>query len=80
MIPYPDVCNDADIEKAGKITEDNLGHLGLNLLINNAGMSYKKQYIGNLDRQQLMDQFNVNVISAMLITQVRWSRYGPVQC
>ncbi|CAC5404110.1 unnamed protein product [Mytilus coruscus] len=42
---------------------------GLNLLINNAGIAYKKQFLGNLEKQTLIEQFDVNIFGPILVSQ-----------
>lgn len=65
-----DVTSQTDIDAAARQVEDRVGDKGLNLLINNAGMSRKRQYVGNLNRDHLLEQFDTNVIGPLLVTQV----------
>lgn len=67
-----DVTKPADI---GECTTRLNGYLvkeGLNLLINNAGIANKKQYLGNLEKQSLIEQFDVNIFGPILLSQVNF--------
>lgn len=64
-----DVTSQTDIDAAARQVEDRVGDRGLNLLINNAGMTRKRQYVGNLNRDHLLEQFDTNVIGPLLVTQ-----------
>ncbi|OWF56663.1 uncharacterized protein LOC110445469 isoform X1 [Mizuhopecten yessoensis] len=64
-----DVTRDDDIQTTYENTRHVLAEEGLNLIINNAGIAYKKQYLGNLTHNDLLEQFAVNVFSPLLITQ-----------
>ncbi|XP_052060125.1 C-factor-like isoform X1 [Mytilus californianus] len=64
-----DVTKPAD---SGESTTKLAGYLakeGLNLLINNAGIAYKKQFLGNLEKQTLIEQFDVNIFGPILVSQ-----------
>jgi NAD(P)-dependent dehydrogenase (short-subunit alcohol dehydrogenase family) len=65
-----DVTNPGDIEETICKSTECISKEGLNLLINNAGIAYKKQYLGNINKQDLTEQFEVNVFGPILITQV----------
>ena len=65
-----DVTNPGDIEETICKSAESISKKGLNLLINNAGIAYKKQYLGNITKQDLTEQFDVNVFGPILVTQV----------
>lgn len=67
-----DVTNDKHIEHAAKEIEATVGDRGLNLLINNAGILEREgSLIPTVKRAVVNDHFNINVTSAILVTQVR---------
>ncbi|XP_069134900.1 C-signal-like isoform X1 [Argopecten irradians] len=64
-----DVTDHREIQAVCDRTRHLLAEDGLNLIVNNAGITYKKQYLGNLTHSQILEQFDVNVFSPLLITQ-----------
>ena len=60
----------SDIDCAARELVVRLGDRGVNLLINNAGLTRKRQYVGNLNRDHLLEQFDVNAVGPLLLTQV----------
>ncbi|XP_033748212.1 C-factor-like isoform X1 [Pecten maximus] len=64
-----DVTGCGEIQAVYDRTRHILAEDGLNLIINNAGIAYKKQYLGNLTHSDMLGQFDVNVFSPLLITQ-----------
>ncbi|XP_063439049.1 C-signal-like isoform X1 [Mytilus trossulus] len=64
-----DVTKPADIGECTTKLAGNLAKEGLNLLINNAGIANKKQYLGNLEKQTLLEQFDVNIFGPILLSQ-----------
>ena len=64
------MTSQSDIDSAARELGVRLGHRGVNLLINNAGLTRKRQYVGNLNRDHLLEQFDVNAVGPLLLTQV----------
>nr|XP_022344163.1 uncharacterized protein LOC111137142 [Crassostrea virginica] len=64
-----DVTCQSDIDCAARELVVRLGDRGVNLLINNAGLTRKRQYVGNLNRDHLLEQFDVNAVGPLLLTQ-----------
>ncbi|XP_062592212.1 C-signal-like [Saccostrea cucullata] len=83
-----DITCETDIESAARKVESSLNSTGLNLLINNAGVTRKRQYVGNLNKEHLLEQFTTNAIGPLLVTQsllpmllkASESRDTPVSC
>lgn len=62
-----DVSDDASIAQAVAAVE---GHTDrLDVLINNAGVLYRDEHPGNLQREQLARAFHINAIGPLLLTQ-----------
>lgn len=64
------MTSQSDIDSAARELGVRLGDRGVNLLINNAGLTRKRQYVGNLNREHLLEQFDVNAVGPLLLTQV----------
>ena len=47
-----------------------VGDAGLNVLINNAGISSKFTRLGMVKAEQLRDNFSINTIAPIMLTQV----------
>ena len=64
------MTSQSDIDSTARELGVRLGDRGVNLLINNAGLTRKRQYVGNLNREHLLEQFDVNAVGPLLLTQV----------
>lgn len=67
---FIDVTKTEEIENIASKTAEIFSNDGLNLLVNNAGIAHKKQFLGNLNKQHVFEQFDVNIFGPVLLTQV----------
>lgn len=74
------MTNPVDIEETICKSAESISKEGLNLLVNNAGIAYNKQYLGNLTKQALTEQFDINVFGPILVTQVTLSVVQWLAC
>lgn len=59
-----------DYSKVFEAVNEVVGEGGLNLLINNAGVSTKFTRLGLVKEEQLKDNFAINTIAPIMLTQV----------
>ncbi|KAJ8299799.1 hypothetical protein KUTeg_023859 [Tegillarca granosa] len=69
VVPFNISKNTNDADTVYTETKSDLSDKGLNVLINNAAITFKKQYIGNNSRGNLLESFDVNVVSPILLVQ-----------
>lgn len=60
----------SSLNSAVKLVESRLGERGLNLIINNAGAA-KRDAIGEVRAEQMMELFKVNAVGPLMVIQVR---------
>ncbi len=58
------------LEGVASIIKDKVGDAGLNLLINNAGISSKVAKISGVRQQEIMDNMEINCVAPILMTKV----------
>lgn len=66
-----DLNNSEDISNLAKTVTDILGTRGLDVLVNNAGISSKFTRLPMVKEKDLTDHFRVNVIAPILLAKVR---------
>ncbi|XP_051169827.1 C-factor [Leptopilina boulardi] len=64
-----DLNNVKDYNKVFEAINEKVGDAGLNLLINNAGVSTKFTRLGLVKEEQLKDNFAINTIAPIMLTQ-----------
>ena len=69
---FVDVCDEGTINVAKEKVDDILGDQGLNLLINNAGISSREQTIEDVTVENLMEIYNVNVVGTIRVCKVNY--------
>ena len=58
------------LEGVASAIKDKVGDAGLNLLINNAGISSKVAKISAVRQQEIMDNMEINCVAPILMTKV----------
>jgi hypothetical protein len=65
-----DAENEDSIQSAFKETRDLVGPPGLNVLVNNAAINLKKESIIDINAEDLLKTFKVNVVGPAIISKV----------
>lgn len=71
MMYILDVQNDQQIQSAVEVVNKNVGSKGLNLFINNAGISINGGPIRMVNRNDFMKVMDINVLSPIMLTKVK---------
>lgn len=66
---FADVLNPESITEAARMVEDQLNGLGLNLLINNAGV-YSKVTLETVDSEEMVHAYKTNLVGPLLTAKV----------
>eukprot|EP00794_Sanderia_malayensis_P014982 gene14982-16527_t len=64
-----DVCNMDDIKHAKEVVAKHVGDLGLNVLINNAGMLFRERKLQDVTAEQMMQCYQANTIGPTMLIQ-----------
>lgn len=67
----PDIRDLDKYDEVGMVVEASTGGQGLNLLINNAGVSSKVAKLSATRKSELLDNLEVNTIAPIMLTKVR---------
>ena len=67
---FIDVCNESDIKDAHEVVKKHVGDLGLNVLINNAGILTGERKIEDVTPSVMMETFRTNVIGPTMLIKV----------
>lgn len=71
-----DVANPSAITDAVKIVEGKLNGMGLNLLINNAGIYTPTASLETADAEEMIRTYKTNAVGPMLMAQVWMKLWG----
>lgn len=69
--PTADVADPSAIRDAAKVVEGKLNGMGLNLLINNAGIYTPTASLETADAEDMVSTYKINAVGPMLMAQVR---------
>ena len=67
---YLDVRDYGKFDEVVALVDKSTNGTGLNLLINNAGITSKYARLNQVRREQLMDNFEINTVGPILLTKV----------
>ena len=67
---FIDVCNESDIKDAHEVVKKHVGDLGLNVLINNAGILTGERKIEDVTSSVMMETFRTNVVGPTMLIKV----------
>lgn len=76
LFSTPDVANPSAITDAAKIVEGKLNGMGLNLLINNAGIYTPSSSLETADTEDMIRTYKTNAVGPMLMAQVWIKLWG----
>lgn len=76
LSPTADVENPSAITDAAKVVEGKLNGMGLNLLINNAGIYTPTASLETVDAEDMVRTYKTNAVGPMLMAQVRLKLWG----
>jgi short-subunit dehydrogenase len=65
------VTNFEEYNNVAKKVKDIVGDDGLNLLINNAGITTKFTRINMVKLEQMMDNYTINTVAPLMLTKVK---------
>lgn len=73
MFNFSDLTNTSSFDEISSQISNIVGNQGLNLLINNAGVTTKFTKLSFVKAEQLLDNLTINTIAPIMLTKVRYN-------